>query len=85
MPYDNKKMSSHSYGDIDPNAGENQVHYSGNTEGGRTASVIDSSGIEYGLSEVSSMPVKNGEPMVTRSQRPESYRKKIKGGFVCGT
>ena len=67
-----------------PNAGENQTHFSGNTEGGGGASIGDSAGVSDGLSEVSSMPVKDGEPMVTQSQRPKSYRDKA-GKFTCGT
>ena len=73
--------------DYNPNAGENQTHFSGNTEGGRTASMDVSSGVQDGLSMAETLgdsEIKNGEPMVTQNQRPKSYQKKT-GQFTCGT
>lgn len=72
-----ENMSGHN-----PNDGENQTHYSGNAEGGRTASVIDSAGVGDGLSHVGGIEVKNAEN-VCPNQRPKG-RTDSSGSFKIG-
>jgi len=65
------------------NKGENQTHFSGNAEGGRTASVGDSAGVADGLSSIEACEVKNLEH-VTDNQRPKG-RTESDGPFTIGT
>jgi len=62
-----------------PNAGENETHYSssGSSKGGLSAGVAD------GLSSATSMEVKNAEG-VSQNQRPKGNRKSCGKGMVIG-
>lgn len=89
MAYDNKadyskdkKKYSSNVMDYDPNVGENQMHFSGNSEGGRSAMVSDSVGVVGGLSALDTIEVKNAE-MVCVNQRPKG-RTESDGPFTIG-
>ena len=77
-----KKKYSNNVSDGSPNDGENQTHFSGNTEGGRTASVGDSAGVADGLGSIKACEVKNLEH-VTDNQRPKG-RTDSDGPFTIG-
>ncbi len=63
-----------------PNAGENECHYCGgsNGKGGLSAGVGD------GLSSAASFETKNAEK-VSRAQRPQARRESCGKGMVIGT
>lgn len=77
-----KKMYNENMSDQSANAGENQTHFSGNTESGRDESIMDKAGVEDGLSSLAPCSVKNAE-MVTTNQRPEGNTAKD-GQFTIG-
>lgn len=66
-------------GQHNPNAGENQTHYSGGSAGSNG----DSAGVQSGLSNVESCGVKNLES-VSQNQRPKARSEKA-SGFRIGT
>lgn len=66
-----------------PNEGENQTAFSGNTEGNRDESRADSAGVVDGLASMESISVKNAE-YVTENQRPEGMTEKVGGSFTMG-
>lgn len=78
-----KKMYSENCCGHNPNDGENQTHFSGNTEGGRSATVVDSAGVGDGLSMVEGCEVENAES-VSQGQRPMANRH-TSGPFTVGT
>ena len=78
-----KKMYNENMGGHNPNAGENQMHFSGNAEGGRDESISDSAGVADGLGSLASIEVKNAED-VCQNQRPKGKRSSD-GGFTIGT
>ena len=87
---DNKKMyakDKHMYDKNsmghNPNDGENQIKFSGNTEGSRDESRADSAGVVDGLSSMEAISVKDAE-MVTSNQRPEHNIDKVDGSFTMG-
>lgn len=66
-----------------PNAGENQTHFSGSAGNeGAKSSRADSAGVVSGLSSVEKANVKNAE-MVCQNQRPKARR--TGGKFPIGT
>lgn len=65
--------------DHNPNAGENQTHYSGGGKGSNS----DSAGVTSGLSMVSSCGCKNAES-VSVNQRPKANSMKS-GSYRIGT
>jgi hypothetical protein len=65
------------------NDGENQIHFTGNSEGGRSHSIGDSAGVSDGLSHVEGMEVKNAEK-VCENQRAKGNTKSS-GPFTIGT
>ena len=67
---------SHSM-DHNPNSGENQVHYSGKNEPGKSG-YSDSAGVESGLSSQQSISVKNAES-ICPNQRPKGRMEKAIG------
>lgn len=78
-----QKSYSHNTGmDYSPNAGENEMHYVGSSEGARPLG-SQSAGVVDGLSTNSDMPVKNYE-MVTDNQRPEKHVDSAGDGFQIG-
>ena len=70
-------------GGHNPNVGENQTHFSGNTEGSRNESASDSVGVADGLGSFATIDVKNAED-VCQNQRPKGNRSS-NGGFTIGT
>ncbi|MCJ8292927.1 MAG: hypothetical protein MJK15_00840 [Colwellia sp.] len=77
-----KKMYKENSMGHNPNDGENQVHFSGNTEGGRSEKIMDSAGVEDGLASIAPCSPKNYES-VTANQRPEGNTAKT-GEFTIG-
>ena len=69
-------------GQHDPNMGENQMHWHGNTEMKRDEMIADKAGVEDGLSMVMACEVKNAEP-VSQNQRPLQTSMKS-GAFKIG-
>lgn len=63
-----------------PNAGENQTHYSG---GASSKGGVPSAGVASGLSSSQSCSVKNAESM-SQNQRPKARSEKT-GSFRIGT
>ncbi len=78
---DKKKYNENSVGH-NPNDGENQIAFSGNSEGGRDESRADKAGVEDGLASMEAISVKNAE-YVTENQRPEGMTEKV-GAFKIG-
>lgn len=78
-----KKMYDKNTMGHNPNDGENNMHFTGNTEGGRDESIADSAGVGYGLSSLEAISVKNAE-YVTSNQRPEGMTEKVDGMFTLG-
>ena len=74
---DSKKLKENSAGH-NPNDGENQMTFSGSTEGSRDESIYDKAGVEDGLSTMESISVKNAEH-VCPNQRPKGMTEKISG------
>lgn len=70
-------------GDYSPNVGENQTHFEGNSEGGRSSNIVDSAGVESGLAHLDATEVKNAE-YVCDNQRPKG-RTGSYGEFQIGT
>jgi hypothetical protein len=66
-----------------PNAGENQVHYSGSSADASGANGMDSAGVADGLSSIAKCDVKDYEG-VTQNQRPEAMSMSS-GSFKIGT
>jgi len=58
-------MESHS-----PNDGENNMHFSGNSEGGRTMNVVDKAGVVAGLSTIEDCGDCKNMGEVSDNQRP---------------
>ena len=77
-----KKMCNENMSDQSANAGENQTHFSGNTEGGRDEKIMDSAGVTDGLSSMEGISVKNAEGVCT-NQRPKGNTEKV-GTFTMG-
>ena len=73
-----KKMYKENMSGHNPNDGENQVHFSGNSEGSRDESIHDSSGVEDGLSSMQAIDVKNAEN-VCYNQRPKGKSESVSG------
>lgn len=70
--------------DHNPNAGENSMHFSGNSEGGRTSSVVDKAGVEDGLSSIEACTECKNMGDVTANQRPMADSMSV-GAFKIGT
>ena len=69
-----------------PNDGENTSFYDGSAARSATTGIQDSAGVEYGLSELSGISVKNAESVCV-NQRPKSNKVSItsrKGSFEIG-
>ena len=79
---DKKKLGENQMGH-NPNDGENQIHFSGNSEGGRDESIRDSAGVADGLSSMEAVSVKNAEN-VCPNQRPKGMTDKVDGSFTMG-
>ncbi len=77
-----KKMYNENMADQSANAGENQTHFSGSTEGSRPDSIIDSAGVADGLSSMEGIEVKNAESVCV-NQRPKGNTEKT-GAFTIG-
>ena len=77
-----KKMYGENMSGQNPNAGEDQIHWSGHADGNSDGSIVDSAGVSDGLSSLEGISVKNAE-MVTANQRPESNTEKA-GMFTMG-
>ena len=88
MPYDSgnystdKKMYNSNSQGHNPNDGENQISWSGNTEGKRDQSISMSAGVVDGLSSMTGIEVKNAE-RVCPNQRPKGNMMKD-GEFEIG-
>ena len=65
-----------------PNAGENQVFYSGNADGNTHSKSMDSAGVTEGLSMIEKCNTKDYEN-ITENQRPMSSSMKS-GTFTIG-
>ena len=66
-----------------PNVGENQTHYSGNSADTGSSKGMDSAGVVDGLSTIAKCDVKDYEG-VTVNQRPEA-NSMSSGSFKIGT
>ena len=77
-----KKHHKSNVADYDPNVGENQTHFVGNSEGGRSEMTYDTVGVADGLGSLEMAEVKNAET-VTQSQRPHG-RTESSGEFTLG-
>tara|TARA_R110000803_G_C11698037_1_gene285025 strand:- start:104 stop:337 length:234 start_codon:yes stop_codon:yes gene_type:complete len=71
------------YAQHNPNAGENQVHYSGNSADASGSKGMDSAGVVDGLSTIAKCDVKDYEG-VTQNQRPEAMSM-TSGSYKIGT
>jgi hypothetical protein len=71
------------YAQHNPNAGENQVHYSGNSADTGSSKGMDSAGVVDGLSTIAKCDVKDYEG-ITVNQRPEA-NSMTSGSFKIGT
>ncbi len=83
---DKKKYSDNKMGH-NPNDGENEMHFVGNSEGGRDEKAYDMKGVESGLASMETPEVKNAE-YVTQNQRPEGMQHPASGRagkFKIGT
>ena len=66
-----------------PNDGENQIHFEETISGNYEPKIMDSSGVEDGLSSLKGISVKNAED-VCYNQRPKGNTDKVDGSFVIG-
>jgi hypothetical protein len=70
--------------DHSPNEGENNMHFSGNSEGGRSSSIVDKAGVEDGLSSMEACADCKNMGDVTHNQRPMADSMSS-GSFKIGT
>lgn len=78
--YSGTKMNKMDY---DPNAGENQRKFTGNSEGGRSEMTYDKVGVADGLGSLETADVKNAET-VSQNQRPKGRTESV-GEFTVGS
>lgn len=58
-----------------PNAGENQVHYSGASADASGPNGMDAAGVTDGLGSIAKIDVKNAETVTTNQRPVESHMK----------